>query len=241
MIHVYSRTLKPLRMWMSMANLPSNQAEVQTRISDLEARLKTRGQRPEPDIPDLGSLPGPVASQVVRTQRYLQLFAAARCCDVLLFRFDAGAAVQWWCREHSGYASTSAAVALQLSEPCAGDVMEAAEELTLDRAPATKLTLEKHDSSVEQKRNCTDYAVIGSTLLLRACPLPAQQPRLLPAGPKISLPPIKKVIPFPELRLHLNYSQFSSTEMPHPAPAAACLELQSTKQRSQKQQSFAPK
>ena len=129
---------------------------------------------------------------------------------------------------------------LMLSEPCAGEVMEAAEELTLDRAPATKLTLEKHDSSVEQKRNCTDYAVIGSTLLLRACPLPARQPTLLPAGPKISLPPIKKVVALPELRLQLNYSQFSS-EMPHPAPAAACFELQPTKQRSQKRQIFAPK
>jgi hypothetical protein len=48
-----------------MANLPSNQAEVQKRIVDLEARLKMRGQRPEPDIPELGSVPSPIATQSV--------------------------------------------------------------------------------------------------------------------------------------------------------------------------------
>ncbi len=52
-----------------MASLPSNQAEVQKRITDLEARLKTRGLRPEPDVPDLGSAPSPVATQTVRALR----------------------------------------------------------------------------------------------------------------------------------------------------------------------------
>jgi hypothetical protein len=79
------------------------------------------------------------------------------------------------------------------------------------------LTLENHDSSVEQKKNCTHYAVIGSTLLLRACPLPAQPPTVLPAGPKIALPSIKKCVSLPELRLHLNYSQFSKHETRHRA------------------------
>ncbi len=87
-----------------MANLPSNQAEVQKRISDLEARLKTRGLRPEPDVPDLDSVPSPVATQAVRTQRYVQLFAPASFCDALLFRLKAGSALR--CRENSGYAST---------------------------------------------------------------------------------------------------------------------------------------
>jgi hypothetical protein len=54
-----------------MANLPSNQVEVQKRIVDLEARLKTRGQRPEPDIPELDSVPSPIATQAV-----LSLFTA---------------------------------------------------------------------------------------------------------------------------------------------------------------------
>jgi hypothetical protein len=103
-----------------------------------------------------------------------------------------------------------------------GSVLDAAAELTLDRAPATKLTLEKHDISVEQKKNCTHHAVIGSTLLLRACPLPSQPPTVLPAGPKVVLPTIKKCISLPELRLHLNYSQFSKHKIPHGvcAPAA---------------------
>jgi hypothetical protein len=106
-----------------------------------------------------------------------------------------------------------------LAKPClfSGWVLDAAEELTLDRAPATKLSLENHDSSLEQKKNCTHYAVIGRTLLLRACPLPTQPPTVLPAGSKIALPYIKKCISLPELRLHLNYSQFSKLEAPHRA------------------------
>lgn len=113
--------------------------------------------------------------------------------------------------------------------------MEAAEELTLDRAPAAKLPLEKHDSSEEQRRNCAHYAVIGSTLLLRACPLPAQQPTVLPPGEKILLPPIKKVVALPELRLLLTYSQFAppAAAAAHAAPAAACCEMQAVEQRPQ--------
>ena len=58
--------LTRLRMWMVLANLPKTQAEAQNRILELEARLKTRGQRPEPDIPDSDSLPNPTAIQTVR-------------------------------------------------------------------------------------------------------------------------------------------------------------------------------
>jgi hypothetical protein len=65
------KSIHTLHMWMSMANLPSNQVEVQKRIVDLEARLKTRGQRPEPDIPELDSVPSPIATQAV-----LSLFTA---------------------------------------------------------------------------------------------------------------------------------------------------------------------
>lgn len=64
-----------------MANLPSNQAEVQKRIVDLEARLKMRGQRPEPDIPELGSVPSPIATQAVLSlclSHLLRILRAAR-------------------------------------------------------------------------------------------------------------------------------------------------------------------
>jgi hypothetical protein len=44
-----------------MAGLPQNQAKVQERIAELEARLKTRGQRPEPEIPNVMSIPSPAA------------------------------------------------------------------------------------------------------------------------------------------------------------------------------------
>ena len=60
-------------MWMALANLPLNEAEVLKRIGDLEARLKMRGHRPEPDIPDLDSIPSPTAIQTARDH--------ARCCD----------------------------------------------------------------------------------------------------------------------------------------------------------------
>jgi hypothetical protein len=54
-------------MWMALANLPLNPAEVLKRIGDLEARLKMRGDRPEPDIPDWDSIPSPTAIQTVIT------------------------------------------------------------------------------------------------------------------------------------------------------------------------------
>ena len=84
-------------------------------------------------------------------------------------------------------------------------------ELTLDRVPATKLQLECHDSSVEhaQKKNGEHHAVLGSALLLRACPLPARPQTVLPAGEKIVMPPIKSLA-LPELRLRVNYSQLPS-------------------------------
>ena len=84
-------------------------------------------------------------------------------------------------------------------------------DLTLDRVPATKLKLECHESSVEQiqKKNCEHYAVLGSTLLLRACPLPAHPQTVLPAGQRIVMPPMKSLT-LPELRLWIDYAQLPS-------------------------------
>jgi hypothetical protein len=67
-------------MWMALANLPLNEAEVLKRIGDLEARLKMRGDRPEPDIPDLDSIPSPTAIQTARDR--------ARCCDYFICRLS---------------------------------------------------------------------------------------------------------------------------------------------------------
>jgi hypothetical protein len=67
-------------MWMALANLPLNEAEVLKRIGDLEARLKMRGDRPEPDIPDLDSIPSPAAIQTARD--------LARCCDYFICRLS---------------------------------------------------------------------------------------------------------------------------------------------------------
>ena len=67
-------------MWMALANLPLNEAEVLKRIGDLEARLKMRGDRPEPDIPDLDSIPSPTAIQTARDR--------TRCCDYFICRLS---------------------------------------------------------------------------------------------------------------------------------------------------------
>jgi hypothetical protein len=77
--------------------------------------------------------------------------------------------------------------------------------LHLDRMPPIKLQMESNNASVEQKKNCDHYAVIGNTLLLRSCPLLSQPKILLPAGSRIVLPPIKG-FSLPELRLHINYA-----------------------------------
>ena len=53
-------------MWLVLANLPKSPAEVQNRIVELEARVKTRALRPEPDLPDLDQMPSPTALQTVR-------------------------------------------------------------------------------------------------------------------------------------------------------------------------------
>jgi hypothetical protein len=62
--------------WMAVAGLPTtNQDHVRKRIKDLETRLETRGQRPEPDAPSLSGMPGPTATQTVSSQH--PRFAAA--------------------------------------------------------------------------------------------------------------------------------------------------------------------
>lgn len=47
---------------------------------------------------------------------------------------------------------------------------------TLSRVPATKLQMEVRDKEAEAGviRKCEQYAVMGSTLLLRSSPLPSQ-------------------------------------------------------------------
>ncbi len=102
---------------------------------------------------------------------------------------------------------------------CAALVVEDVvdQDAVLDRVPATKLKLATHDSSVERKKNCEHYAVIGDTLLLRSCPLPSQPQISLPASSKIVLPSIKSVS-LPELLLHINFSDIQTTRLPSLPP-----------------------
>ena len=83
---IYYETIKIFYMWMSMANLPSSQAEIQKRIVDLVARVKTRGQRPEPDIPELDSVPSPIATQSVFPQYSLPLLETFQISRIYLSR-----------------------------------------------------------------------------------------------------------------------------------------------------------
>jgi hypothetical protein len=78
--------------------------------------------------------------------------------------------------------------------------------ITLSRVPATKLQLESRDRELEASvvKKSEHYAVMGSTLLLRASPLPSQPLMTLPEGKDVDLPQ-KRGLVMPELKLRIAY------------------------------------
>jgi hypothetical protein len=90
--------------------------------------------------------------------------------------------------------------------------LEATEALIVDRVPATKLQLEVHESSADQqKKNCEHYAVIGNTLLLRPCPLPAHPQHVLQPCEALTLPAIRGMT-LPELKVRFSYERLLRTQ-----------------------------
>jgi hypothetical protein len=78
---------------------------------------------------------------------------------------------------------------------------------TLSRVPATKLLMEVRDKEAEAGviRKCEQYAVMGSTLLLRASPLPSQPLVQLSEGTDVDMPQ-KRGLVMPELKLRISYA-----------------------------------
>jgi hypothetical protein len=87
--------------------------------------------------------------------------------------------------------------------------------ITLSRVAASKLQMESRGKELEASvvKKCEHHAVLGSTLLLRACPLPSQPLMELPAGQDVDLPQMRGVV-MPELKLRISYQDMPAQQAP---------------------------
>lgn len=90
--------------------------------------------------------------------------------------------------------------------------------ITLSRVAATKLQMESRSKELEASvvKKSEQHAVLGSTLLLRACPLPSQPQMELPPGNDVDLP-LKKSVVMPELKLRISYQDIAVQQTPESA------------------------
>jgi len=84
---------------------------------------------------------------------------------------------------------------------------------TLSRVPAAKLQMEAKDKEAEAGviKKCEQYAVMGSTLLLRASPLPSQPLLQLAEGEEVDMPQ-KRGLVMPELKLRISYADIPARQ-----------------------------
>jgi hypothetical protein len=183
--------VRDMDLWMRVAGLCVSVDRVTDEIEKTESRIKARGDRAEQLPPSVYDVPVPGVAQ--RTVSSVQL-GRRRCMRAT--------PSSCFCHHLSPRLQIPRTQLLKIP----AETLLPQPAITLSRVPATKLQMESRDKELEASvvKKCEHYAVMGSTLLLRASPLPSQPVMEMPEGKDVDLPQ-KRGIVMPELKLRISF------------------------------------
>lgn len=212
--------VRDLELWMRVAGLSVSVDRVTDEIEKTEARIKARVDRVEP-LPPSVYRPSHLHAMLPVWHAALMHCSATTCpCQAssselyVLFIHHSVVCVRLLCK---CLCLTRLTAVTQI--PRTQMMKIPAETLlpqpatTLSRVPATKLQMQAKDKEAEAGviKKCEQYAVMGSTLLLRASPLPSQPLLQLAEGAEVDMPQ-KRGLVMPELKLRISYAEIPARQ-----------------------------